>query len=113
MPAKSIAQRRFFGGIVGGSIPKPKGMSMTAVGEFASTPEKGLPKRAPAAHMADGGDGHWMEKAFKNAGKPGHSLHASLDVPKDQPIPAGKLTKALQSKNTHMQRMAQAAKNAR
>ena len=43
------------------------------------------------AMMADGkkpDSGHWMESAFKNAGKPGHSLHASLHVASDKKIPA-------------------------
>lgn len=129
MPATSVRQRKFFGAVRGGAIPKPKGMSDQAVKDFASTPEKGLPKEtdrrdtkerkpygapAPAPHMADGGkaDGHWMEKAFKNAGKPGHSLHASLNVAADKPIPAGKMAKALLSKDSHVQHMAQAAENA-
>lgn len=62
--------------------------------------------------LADGKDGHWMEKAFKDAGKPGHSLHASLHVAADKKIPAGKLSKALHSDDTHMRRMANLARNA-
>lgn len=45
MPATSIAQRRYFGAIQGGAIPKPAGISAKAVKEFASTPEKNLPKK--------------------------------------------------------------------
>lgn len=55
---------------------------------------------------------HWMQDAFKNAGKPGHSLHAALHVPSGKPIPAGKENKALHSSDTHVRRMAQLAKNA-
>lgn len=82
------------------------------VDTYTDLPPVPLPQ--PAPHMANGGkaDGHWMEKAFKNAGKPGHSLHASLNVAAGKPIPAGKMTKALQSKDSHVQHMAQAAENA-
>lgn len=45
MPARSVAQRRFFGMVAAGRIPKPKGMSMADVREFARTPERGLPRR--------------------------------------------------------------------
>lgn len=55
---------------------------------------------------------HWMQNAFKNAGKPGHSLHAATHTPEGQPIPAGKMRKALNSSNPHVEHMAQAAKNA-
>lgn len=51
----------------------------------------------------------WMKKAFpKNKG----GLHKALDVPEGEKIPAGKLSKALQSKDPHVKKMAQAAKNA-
>jgi hypothetical protein len=63
----------------------------------------------PAEHMADG---HWIEKAFSKSGQPGHSLHATLHVPNDQPIPEKKLSGALNSPNLHTRRMAQLAKNA-
>lgn len=145
MPAVSQRQQRFFGGIKGGSIPKPEGMSEKTVDDFARTKRAGLSERAP--HLAGGrgaigfpkqaewrqiergiqgtghatpssarvphfADGHWMEKAFKNAGNRGHSLHASLHVPSDEPIPAGKLSGALHSGSPHKRRMAQAAANA-
>lgn len=54
----------------------------------------------------------WMAEAFKNAGKPGHSLHASTHTPAGEKIPAGKMQKALHSKDPHVQHMAQAAENA-
>ncbi len=54
----------------------------------------------------------WMERAFKNAGKPGHSLHKTLGVPAGQKIPAGKLQAAKDSPNQHTRKMAQAAANA-
>ncbi len=53
MPSRSIRQRRYFGAIQGGAIPRPKGMTDQTVHDFASTSEKGLPETAP--HMADGG----------------------------------------------------------
>lgn len=46
MPSTSVKQRRYFGAIEGGAIPKPPGMTDKAVKEFASTSEKGLPKKA-------------------------------------------------------------------
>jgi hypothetical protein len=55
---------------------------------------------------------HWMAEAFKNAGKPGHSLHAATHTPAGERIPATKVKGALHSSNTHTQRMAQAAANA-
>lgn len=55
---------------------------------------------------------HWMAEAFKNAGKPGHSLRASLHVRKGKKIPAGKIKKATGSKNVHLARMANLAKTA-
>lgn len=64
----------------------------------------------PKEHMADG---HWMDDAFKNAGKPGHSLHDSLHVAADEKIPAGKLQAATHSKNKHVRKMAQLAANVR
>lgn len=57
-------------------------------------------------------DPNWMESAFKNAGKPGHSLHASLGVAKDKKIPAYRVAKATNSKDKHLREMAQAAENA-
>lgn len=63
-------------------------------------------------HAVRGHVRHWMAKAFKNAGKPGHSLHAALHVAKGQKIPAKKMSRALGSKNPHMRAMAQLAKNA-
>jgi len=63
----------------------------------------------PVTAMADGG---WMKKAFAHAGEPGHSLHASLNIPKDEKIPAGRLNAATHSKSSHLRHQAQAAKNA-
>lgn len=52
---------------------------------------------------------HWMQKAFAhNKG----GLHRALDVPEGQPIPGKKMQKALNSSDSHVQHMAQAAKNA-
>ncbi len=45
MPATSVKQRRYFGMVESGKIPKPPGISDKAVKEFASTKESGLPKR--------------------------------------------------------------------
>ncbi len=104
MPARSQAQQKYFGAILGGSIKKPKGLSLDTARDFASTPRKGLPK-----HLADGrkpmtntafqqnervskSRPEWMETAAKNhaAGKPapnasggGHWLaSAEVDTPK-------------------------------
>lgn len=138
MPATSVKQRRYFGAIAGGAIPQPEGMSDKTVHDFAATKEKGLPMKAMAdggkadpiitkrryfngqgpnvmggppqsKYMADGG--HWMESAFKNAGKPGHSLHATLGVPKDKKIPGGKLAAATHASSPHTRKMAQLAEN--
>ncbi len=49
MPAKSKAQRRFFGMVAAGVIPKPKGMSMADVKKFARTPEQGLPEHVKSS----------------------------------------------------------------
>lgn len=57
MPAISVKQRKFFGAIEGGAIPRPAGMTGQQVKDFASTSEKGLPK-----HMADGGKAPIMSK---------------------------------------------------
>ena len=43
MPAKSVAQRRFMAMVEHGEIPAPKGLSKKEAGDFAKTPEKGLP----------------------------------------------------------------------
>lgn len=90
-------------------IPKPKGMSAQSVKDFASTPEKGLPAKAPAKHLADGGTpGHWMERAFAhNKG----GLHRALNVPEGKTIPKGKVAKAAAA-GGHLGKMAQAAENA-
>ena len=56
-------------------------------------------------------DGKWADKAFAKAGTPGHSLHATLGIPKDKKIPAKRLESALHSPNEHTRHMAQAAKN--
>lgn len=47
MPAKSKAQRRLMGACEhGAKLEKcPKGMSKTQMSHFASTPEKGLPRK--------------------------------------------------------------------
>ena len=58
------------------------------------------------------GDAHWMEKAFANAGKPGHSLRTSLKVKQGKALPAAKVAKAAKSDNTHLARMANLAKTA-
>ena len=49
MPSTSVAQQHFFGGILGGAIKKPKGMTLDQVKDFARTSTKGLPE-----HKADG-----------------------------------------------------------
>lgn len=56
---------------------------------------------------------NWMERAFKNAGKKGHSLHDSLGIPRDKEIPAYRVKKAEQSGDAHVRRMAQLADNVR
>jgi hypothetical protein len=53
VPSVSQAQQKYFGAIKGGAIKKPTGMSSKVVDEFASTPRKGLPERAPK-HLEDG-----------------------------------------------------------
>ena len=173
MPSTSVAQQHFFGGILGGAIKKPKGMTLDQVKDFARTSTKGLPEhkadgrkpmtnsvfqqsepvrggKRPAWMEAGGGastkkqpmlaegdmpktngrppgayrvrakaammaDGKKPEKgaagAFAHAGEPGHSLHATLGVPKDEKIPADKMQKALHSSNLHTKRMALAAHN--
>jgi hypothetical protein len=45
MPAKSQAQRKYMAMVEHGVIPAPKGLSKKEASEFASTPEKGLPKK--------------------------------------------------------------------
>lgn len=40
-------------------------------------------------------------------------LHRALGVPQGKPIPANKLAKALKSKDAHLRKMAQFAKNAK
>lgn len=59
--------------------------------------------------MAD--SGNWASDAFKNAGKPGHSLHASLGIPKDKKIPSYRVKKATHSEDKHVAKMAQLAEN--
>ena len=59
--------------------------------------------------LADGKK--WAGKAFAHAGEPGHSLHASLGIPKDQKIPPARLNAATHSKNPKTRHQAQAAKN--
>ena len=54
MPARSKAQRRFFGMVAAGIIPKPKGMTRADVEKFARTPEKGLPERKAAGGIVAG-----------------------------------------------------------
>lgn len=107
MPATSVRQRRYFGAIAGGAIPKPQGMTDKTVHDFASTKEKGLP--AKATHLADGGTpGHWMERAFAhNKG----GLHRALHVPEGKTIPKAKVAKAAEA-GGHLGKMAQAAENA-
>lgn len=68
---------------------------------------------APKPAMADGKPGHWMEEAFKNSGKPGHSLHASLGIAADKKIPTYRVKKAEGSKDKHLAAMARLAENAR
>ena len=46
MPSKSVAQRKFFGFLKGNPKEAQKrGIAGKVVDEYASTPEKGLPKR--------------------------------------------------------------------
>jgi hypothetical protein len=67
IPAKSQAQQKFFGAVLGGTIPRPHGMTTKQAHDFAATPRTGLPR-----HLADGGifveregvapgTAHWME----------------------------------------------------
>src|ERR1700735_3845416 len=53
MPSRSVAQQHYFGAILGGAIPKPKGMSTQTARDFASTSTKNLPQRVKP-HLADG-----------------------------------------------------------
>lgn len=55
---------------------------------------------------------NWMESAFKNAGKPGHSLHRATGTPAGETIPKKKVYKAEHSNSAHVRHMAQAAANA-
>lgn len=50
---------------------------------------------------------NWIQHAVKRPG----ALHKALGVKKGKGIPAKKLTKALHSKNEHVRKMAQFAKN--
>lgn len=69
-----------------------------------------MPGSQGMPHLADGANGHWMEKAFAhNKG----GLHRALNVPQGQKIPAGKLSSAENSPNRHTREMANAAANAR
>ena len=53
--------------------------------------------------------GHWMKEAFShNKG----GLHRALGVKQGKKIPESDIERALRSKNPHLRRMAQAAKNA-
>lgn len=80
MPSRSQAQQRFFGAVLGGAVPKPKGMTIGQVKDFARTKRSGLPERAP--HLGDGMTNttfqqsepvrsgkrpDWMERATKPA----------------------------------------------
>lgn len=112
MPAVSVKQRRYFGWLEhspdAAAERAKSGMSKSQMHDFASTPEKGLPSRAE--HMADGG-GNWAKDAFAKAGEKGHSLHATLGVPQDKPIPAYRVREAVHSENPHTRAMAQADLN--
>ena len=54
----------------------------------------------------------WMEKAFKNAGKPGHSLHRATGTSAGEKIPARKVYRAAHSEDPHTRKMANLAKTA-
>ncbi len=45
MPSRSVKQQKFFGMVMAGKMPKPKGMTMMQVKKFAMTKTKGLPKK--------------------------------------------------------------------
>ncbi len=95
-----------------GAIARPKGMSNQAVSDFASTPRAGLPDHSTTKYMADGGSGHWMERAFRNAGKPGHSLRAATHTPAGENIPAYRVKQTANSDDPHKRKMANLAMNA-
>lgn len=62
--------------------------------------------------MAKGGDPKkWIQKTGVDQNKGG--LHRALGIPEGKPIPAARLAKASHSKNSHVQHMAQFAKNVR
>ena len=64
----------------------------------------------PTQGLAKGGKAkNWIAGAVK----PSHKgmLHRALHVPEEKPIPASKLAQAAKSKNPHMRRMANFAKN--
>jgi hypothetical protein len=83
--------------------------------KIEATPLPAAPRKLPMfgqqpQMMADGKKG-WVAEAFAHAGEPGHSLHASLGIPKDQKIPAKRLNAATHSSNPKTRHQAQAAKN--
>jgi hypothetical protein len=94
-----------------GIAPKFRVKSVRQV-TVAEPVQKPLRKRVYGSRtpmMADGGK--WAGKAFEHAGERGHSLHASLHIPKDQKIPEKRLNAATHSKNAHIRHQAQAAEN--
>jgi len=131
LPSTSVAQRRLFA--IASHHPeqlydKNKGLAKLphqTLHDFAATSEKGLPKRVP--HMADGGawwqretvrgftphmaDGGRLSDAFDRAGEKGHSLHASLGIPKEETIPAYRVRAAAHSGTPKIRHQAQAALN--
>lgn len=59
MPSTTKRQQRFFGMVEGGELPKPAGMTDEQVKEFASTPTKDLPERAPRKPQGRGHGGRF------------------------------------------------------
>ena len=64
----------------------------------------------PMSVMADGKRPQ-LSDAFKSAGKPGHSLHDSLNISRDEKIPQYRVRAAAKSGTPKVRRQAQAALN--
>jgi len=112
------------GGMPGGAPPpqlSPQQMQMLQARRAQMMQGQGMPQgpvgAMPGAGMRPPGmaRGGSPEKWIQGTGvdKPGHKgrLHRALHVPEGEPIPAKKLSKALHSGDSHLQHMAQFAKN--
>jgi hypothetical protein len=68
-------------------------------------------ERAPLEHMADGKKAGRLSDAFAKAGQKGHSLHDTLNIPRDKPIPKARVRAAAHSSSPKERHQAQAALN--